>query len=224
MPWSRTFTIESILEPDKVEIKPPEQNQHLSIEVKKESPTVFKVTVSPKGKLPPRKLKELIRLPVEGIPDYGPIELGILGNVTGWALTLENNSFVFSKTSIDHDAPMTVETKVIMKSEKPRKPSYKHRGSHDKKDNPSITTLSVAENEEKQTRPLTSPETWKPLVDEITIEHIPENVKLDKIPSSEGIILKLTLPPGFFNSSTPFINAPVKFKGNLLSYLKVASK
>ena len=223
VPWTRTFTIESTLEPDKVAIKPPENHQFLNIEVKKESPTVFKVVVSPKGKLAPRKLKEEIQLPVEGIPDYGPIIVGIKGLATGWALAVENNSFVFPKNKINHEETIVVEAKLILRSEKNEKASKPQRRGHTM-ENPFIAVESVADNEEKAAHPLSSPETWKPLLKEIYIDYLPDTVKLDKIPSDGGIVLKFTLPPGFFKSSVPYLHLPVKYKGDILAIIKVVSR
>ena len=224
VPWTRTFTIESTLEPDKITIRQPENQQLLKVEVQKESPTIFKVVVSSKGKLPAKKLKEVIELPVEGVPNYGPAEVAVIGVVTGWDLSLEKDAFVLAKNRIDHEKPTVIETKMIFKSEKPAKPSRRHRANAAKHDNPMITLLPVADNEEKQARPLSSPDSWKPLINDISIDNIPENVKLEKIPSNGGIVLKITLPPGFFKSSKPFLNLPVKVRNNIISMLKVSAK
>lgn len=224
VPWSRTFTIESTLEPDKITIKQPEIQQRLKVEVQKESPTTFKVVVSSQGKLPAKKLKEVIELPVEGIPNYGPAEVALVGVVTGWDLTLEKEAFVLAKNRIDHEKTTVIETKMILRSDKTAKPTRRHRSNAVKNDNPLITIQTVADNEEKQVHPLSSPDTWKSIMNDVSIDNIPENVTIEKTPSDGGIILKITLPPGFFKSSSPFLNLPVKVRGNTISMLKVSAK
>ncbi len=224
VPWTRTFTIESTLAPDKITIKPPQNQQVFNVEVQKESPTVFKVIVSPKGTLKAKKIKEIIQLPVEGVPNYGPAELGISGTVTGWVLALEKDSIILAKNNINHEEPMVVEAKIILKSDKTGKNTRRHKANTEKNDNPSISVLPVADIEEKKARPLSSPETWKPIMNDISIEWMPDNVKLEKIPSDGGIVLKFTLPAGFFKSSRPFLQVPVKHQGNVISMFKILSK
>ena len=224
VPWTRTFTLESLAGPDKVSIKPPEDNPLFNVEVQKESPTLFKVKVSPKGELPAKRLKEVIELTVEGIPNYGPAELGLMGIVTGWSLVLENEDIVLKSKDINHEEPVTVEAKLILRSEKFAKKSRRQQSGSEKKDNPLITVQTVADNEEKKAHPLSSPETWQPLLKDIMVERLPENVKLEKIPSDGCIILKFTLPAGFFKSSAPSLYVPVKYKNKSLSSLSITAR
>ncbi len=224
VPWTRTFTIESLLEPDKLSLKAPEEHKHFNVTVTKESPTAFKVTVSPKGKLPEKALKEAIPLTVEGVPGYGPAEVGIICNAIGWALTLQKSNIALAKRNINHEEPLSVEAKLILKSDKSVKISKMPRPHRNKVDNPDITVISVADNEEEQTHPLSSPETWKPLLNDISVERLPENVTLEKIPSNGGIVLKFTLPAGFFKSSTTSMKVPIRFKGNIIAAFKVVAR
>ncbi len=228
VPWKRTVTIVSLLDDDRVKSLPPAPHELLNVVVTKAAPKRFKVEISPKGALPFKKNKIVLQFPVEGIPNYGPAEVGVLFEPTGWKLQAENATITINKAEAKLDEPCVVEGKLVLAKAPPKKVTTHFWGNKPPNDplenNPNVAVVSVADNEEKKAHPLSSPETWKPLLDKIVFPALPENVKAEKIPSNGGIVLKITLPAGFFNEERKFVGIPVNYNGSQITTLSIVAE
>ncbi len=228
VPWKRTVTIVSLLDDDSMNILPPAPHDLLNVVVTKSAPKRFKVDISPKGALPFKKNMIALQFPVEGIPNYGPAEIGVLFEPTGWQLQAENTTIAINKDETNLGEPYVAKVKLILAKAPPKQTPKHYWGNKPPKDpledNPNVVVVSVADNEEEKAHPLSSPETWKPLLDKIVFPSLPENVKAEKIPSKGGIVLTFTLPAGFFNEERAFVGIPVNYNGSQLTTLNIVAQ
>ena len=228
VPWKRTVTIVSLLEDDSLKILPPAPNALLNVVVSKVAPKQFKVDISPKGTLPKKQNKVALLFPVEGIPNYASVEIGVLFEPTGWRFQAENAKLTIDKAETNLAEPCVVEGRLVLAKAPPKQPPKHYWGHKPPKDplenNPSIAVVSVADNEENKAHPLSSPETWKPHLDKVAFPYLPENVKVEKVPSNGGIVLKFTLPGGFFNDERTSVRVPVTYNGSPVATLSIVAQ
>ena len=228
VPWKRTVTIVSLLDDDSLKILPPPSHALLNVVLTKEAPKQFKVEISPKGTLPKKQNKVALLFPVEGIPNYDSVEIGLLFEPTGWKFQAENAKLTINKAETNLAEPCVVEGKLVLAKAPPKQPPKHYWGHKPPKDhlenNPNIAVVSVADNEENKAHPFSSPETWKPHLEKVVFPYLPENVKAEKIPSNGGIILKFTLPAGFFTEERTSLRVPVTYNGSPVATLSIVAQ
>lgn len=201
VPWKRCIDLKTHFESEDVKVLPPEKDsKYFNFTIIKQNKNLFTVEITPKMPFPKstKTFREVIHLPVQGVPNYGPIEIGVKGQATGWLFSITKDTLYLPKTSIKNEEAIEVETMLILKNDKPAQEIHKTN-----KPEPIIklVSMSVAE-EEDLVHPTSDPATWVKLLDLVEVQ-APLDVLVSKIPSEGGMILHVSIPAGFFKNGRP---------------------
>lgn len=194
VPWKRRFKIKSRFPEGRLQLHEPKASAHFDYKLSSLSAQEFELEISAKMPLPVGRLRQIIDIPCSGVENYGPVQVALFGRVTGWKLALANKVMQLNPQEADDKGRICGEVKLSLADEKARGLRMQRmlgRGSTQKKSTKNLPNMQPVSNEEEETDPLDSLETWKSISEELSID-LPEGCELQKTPQPDGVILKLS--------------------------------
>ena len=208
--WKRSVQIKSIFPQDKLSLTPPEKNKFFNLAITQSSPQEFLLEITPKSPFPINVIKEVLELDVKGIPNYGPLQVVVLGKPQGVHFVLQMNNKVVKREKIQADTPIEFDVPMALRTSQPNV----HDRRALRRKNPStipIANLPVRDDEEK-VRPLDKPESWQPFIKDIATQNLPDGVKITLLPDKDGIKAHFTLEPQFLKNETAAFQAIFQYQ------------
>ena len=218
--WKRTITINTLFEQDGLSLKPTADNSFFNITTANQGKGSFEVTITPKTPFPINSIKETILLEVVGLPNYAPIPIFIIGHPKGLFFTLVSHGYTVIKSRVNLETPTTFTTQMTLTALHNRalNHSFIRRPRPTSKLKSAILPVSKEENE---TRPLDNPDSWKRFIPDLSVQRLPNGVKVDFTPAEMGIDITFTLDPTFLNSDKPSFNALFLYKNRRIGFFDV---
>ena len=213
--WKRTIKIISDFEGD-ITLEQPDEHPLLKFEMKKTGAGVHELTIMP-GKLPMKtgRIRANIRVQVKGaeqltgVKQYGPLVIGVTGEVTGLKFALNRENFIMEREKIKEEGKGMLRTFVILREDKKSRVKMLSMHRENVKDLDSYFPVS---KEEEEKRPLDELETWEKIAEDIQVE-LPEGVKLLKKAAERRIALEFEITPEYLEKAGKgFLQMPVTYQ------------
>jgi hypothetical protein len=198
--WERSINIRSAF-PDTqlVSLEPPVADELFSYELLSENPQSYQLHIQPKLPLPMGKLEHLIRLPVTGVENYGPVLLAIHGTVTGWCPVLEDEQLLIKLSELKAGEPIVKELRMVLRDPNAKKKARGSRAAlrpraHQQDADSSANPIAREElaSEARQQRAF-----WEALTPHISAR-LPASVSMNCSAQEDAIMLSLSFPADFF--------------------------
>ncbi|MBR4675232.1 MAG: hypothetical protein IKP00_12265 [Victivallales bacterium] len=207
--WKRSIHIKSVFPQEKLALKAPENNRFFNLAITQSSPQDFLLEITPKSPFPINVIKEILEIGVEGIPNYGPLQVVVLGKPQGvhFVLLMKNKSVKREKIqddTLEFDVPITLRS---------FQSNVHDRRSFRRQNKPTIpiANLPVRDDEEK-VRPLDKPESWLAFIKDISTQTLPAGVKITLLPDTDGIKAHFMLEPQFLKNESAEFRAIFQYK------------
>ena len=208
--WERTFHIKSLFPQEKLALKSPTDNRFFNLAITQTSPQDFQLKVTPRSPFPIFTIKEIIDLDVEGIPNYGPLQVVVLGTPKGLRFALLTDRKYVKKEKLQTDTPLEFDVPITLSSLLPQRP--KHGLSRRKRASNNLIANLPVNDEEEKARPLDQPDSWRPFIKDISVKELPEGVSIELQPDVQGIKAHFTLQPQFLKNEEPAFRAVFLFR------------
>lgn len=198
VPWERSIKITSAFsEKQNVLLQAPAEDDLFSYELHSDNPQVFSLSIRPKLPLPIGKLHHLVRLPVTGMDNYGPVMLAVNGTVTGWRPVLENNQLNVALSEHKPGETIVKDIRLVMK-EQTEEPQVKNplaalRHDHDHAEAPTNTIAK----EELANSTIQQIAFWEGIASGLDAR-LPPSVTMSKTAQADSLLVSLSFPADFF--------------------------
>lgn len=227
LPWQVTVQIQSLFDNDTISLDAPvsDHNDQLVTSLVRKSPKSWELTISPQLPMKQGTLRQSITLPVNGKKNYGPVSILITGQVKGFQLHLEDNNWHLHHHGIQPEQTIKLAAKI--KFGAPPRPTFggsAHSTKHLQLNIPGLLGIvNISELEEKQ-RPLESPETWRNIMSDLTVEGLPNGVTASMIPTFDGVKINLAITGNVLldtKHTYKKLTFEVKYKGKVIDNIEI---
>jgi len=206
--WTRTIKIISDFQED-ITLEPPADHPLLKAELKKTDAKTYELTIKPKS-LPMKSGRFFAKfaLPVKGVEHYGPVVVGVRGEVKGLKLALSRQQFTMDRAKMKAGEKGELKTLVILEEDKKSRIHFNSRRRETVKDKDAYFPVS---NEEEAVRPLDKLETWEKIAQDIQVK-LPEGVKLTKTAAERQVVLNIEIAPDYLEKAQKaYLQLPVTY-------------
>lgn len=224
-PWRRVFVLTHRFDAPGVELSLPEEEHPIfKLKLSKKGEKEYELEVAPKLPLKVGKMNGVIEVAVKGVPNYGPIEVGVFGTVVPESFHLSNSRQVVVRQKLKDDEEYVLEVPVNFGKElsaRERARGGRRRLSHRERDQRVfLQDLSV---DERAYRPLDKKETWEYFAKRIKVGNVPPGARLDVVPEADKMVLKMTFPKGYFktNKDCRRLLSPVTYEGKRIGFMEI---
>jgi hypothetical protein len=145
---------------------------------------------------------------VKGVEHYGPVVVGVRGEVKGLKLALSRQQFTMDRAKMKAGEKGELKTLVILEEDKKSRIHFNSRRRETVKDKDAYFPVS---NEEEAVRPLDKLETWEKIAQDIQVK-LPEGVKLTKTAAERQVVLNIEIAPDYLEKAQKaYLQLPVTY-------------
>ena len=208
--WKRTVTMTTLFEEENIDLKLIKGNRFFNLAVTKQAPKVFKLEITPKDPFHVGMIQESIPLNVEGIPNYGPIAVLVLGHSQGLAFRLKQNTKIFKRNEVntsenqEFDVPIDLLTLHM-------EPKQSRLMRKLVSNNTEMAHLPVSK-EENAIRPMDNVATWSKYATGFSMPEPPAGVSVQFVPEDNGVKIHFTVSPDFWKQEKNRFESRVFYK------------
>ncbi|MGI5924385.1 MAG: DUF1573 domain-containing protein [Lentisphaeria bacterium] len=200
VPWERSITITSTFPAEQtLLLQPPTEDELFNYELLSESPQVFKLSIRPKLPLPIGKLHHLVRLPVSGVDNYGPVVVAVGGTVTGWQPVLESEQLNITLSELQPGEAVVKEIHFVVKEQSEealaRPPFAIRRRQNHNHSEASTNTIAKEEFASDVTKQIAF---WEGIAAGLDAPRLPPSATMTKTAQADSVLVTLSFPADFF--------------------------
>lgn len=222
VPFKRTFAFTSHFDHDDLSLEAPADDDLFHFTMKKTAPKQFELTLEPKTlPMPFGPILNSYQLAVKGVKGYGPLQIGLKGDVTTLKMVMDARKHVLHLPKPE-DGEAYRHTAQVLSLNIVRGVEGGGKRSRNRKarEEEGKSSKYWVANEEKAVHDYTQVATWEKLIDQLTVDGMPEGIQIEKKAIAGGYELTFVFTPAFFAAGKTESVAHVKFRENHVNSLK----